>query len=104
MGVLLLRGTDLPLLCRYCDPRHPANFVVDHKPERIQHIRLKSSLIYAIIMRFRVTWEIDSFLEMVAELRHILRVLNVDLQKPGLLVRVVHDGHLLADVNLNHSA
>jgi hypothetical protein len=55
-------------------------------------------------MRFRVTWEIDSFLEMVAELRHILRVLNVDLQKPGLLVRVVHDGHLLADVNLNHSA
>ena len=38
-----------------------------------------------------VTWEPDSFLEVVAELRHKLRVLNVDLQKPGLLVRVVHD-------------
>ena len=89
VGVLLLRGTDLPLLCRYCDPRHPANFVVNHKPERIQHIRLKSSLIYAQLML--VTWEPDSFLEVVAELRNKLRVLNVDLQKPGLLVRVVHD-------------
>lgn len=38
VGVFPFVGTDLPLLCRDCDPCHPANFIVNHEPERIKHI------------------------------------------------------------------